>query len=209
MGEDELGIEEISFKKEKEDPLSNISSVESNAANKKPSLMKKVQGKVSEIKERYSSYQAMQKERAKEKAMKQIASAKEERELRLLEKQAAKESVLNKQLKEETNTYRKQAGGGNPLAQIGNGLRSYSASRKAALYGGKSSSNSLLSGGLGGGSGLLSQGLGNKSSLLSGGIGSGSRLLSGGVGGKNKLLSGGMGKSGMSLTLGKGKGLKL
>jgi hypothetical protein len=207
---DDYGIEQISFESKKEDPLADIADVEPNASNKS-SLMGKVSGKVSELKQRYSSYQSMQKERAKEKAMKEIARAKEDREIRLLEKQAAKENVLNKQLKEETNAYRKQAGGGNPLAAMGQGLRAYSASRKTALYGNESKSkSSLLSGGLGGGSGLLGKGLGGKSSLLSGGMGSGSRLLSGGVGGKSRLLSGGLGKSGkMSLTLGKGKGLKL
>jgi hypothetical protein len=197
--EDDYGIETISYEKGKKDPLDEIPTVEANAANKKPSLMKKVEGKISELKGKYSSYQAMQKQKAKEKAMKQLANAKEERELRTLERDAAKESALNKKIKEETKTLQKKSGGGNPLAALGAGIRSYSASRKAALYGGNTSKSSLLSGGLGSGSGLLGQGLGKKSGLLSGGLG-----------GKNKLLSGGLGgKSRMSLTLGKGRGLRL
>ena len=198
MAKNEDGIEDIAedYRQEKEDPLAGIPSI-ANAPKKKPSVLNKAQEKISELKQRYSSFQSMQKERAKEKAMKQLASAKEERQIRLLEKEAAQEKRMNFELKEQTKTLNKASGSGNPLMALGQGIRSFSSSRKA-FKGNKSS-----------GSGLLSQGLGNKSSLLSGGMGGKNKMLMGGLGGKKNILSGGLGKSGMSLTLGKGKGLKL
>jgi len=209
MAKDEDGIENIAedYRQEKEDPLAGIPSI-ANAPKKKPSVLNKAQEKISELKQRYSSYQSMQKERAKEKAMKELSSAREERQIRLLEKQTAQEKHMNFELKEQAKELNKKSGSSNPLMALGQGIRSFSSSRKA-FKGNNSSGSGLLSGGLGGGSGLLSQGLGNKSSLLSGGMGGKNKMLMGGLGKKKNMLSGGLGKSGMSLSLGKGKGLKL
>ena len=212
---DEDGIESIADDY-RNDPLNDVPTMEADAGRSKqgwkakPSLLNKVEGKVNELTGRYSSYQNLQKERAKEKAMKNIARAKEERSRLVLEKEAAKENILNAKLKEETKALNKQCGASGGFAGAIGAFRSFQSSRKA--FRGNDSNkggNTLLSGGLGKGSGLLSQGLGNRSSLLSGGLGGKNKMLMGGVGGHSKLLSGGMGKSKLSLSLGKGKGLRL
>jgi hypothetical protein len=134
MTKDEDGIENIADDY-RADPLNDVPTMEDDAGRSKqgwkakPSLMNKVEGKVNEIKERYSSYQTLQKERAKEKAMKNIARAKETRNQLLLEKEAAKENVLNAKLKEETQALNKKGGSSGGIAGAIGAFRSFQASR--------------------------------------------------------------------------------